>query len=277
MSSGTILTLLAIVAALAVVCPLIGRYLAAVFGGGAAPGDRFFDPVERRLFRLLGTGPEREQRWARAASMLAFSDVSRSWCCTSILRLQGGSLPFRSDGGSGDGRTALAFDPGGELRHRDRLGAGVAAGEAAMSHLGPDGRAGGRPVHRRRGRRRGSRWRLVRGEESRRSRGWSATSSVDAVRAVVRGILLPLAAPSPPWRWSHWAPCRTLSRRAGNVSTLRGPRAEPLPGGAAGSPRQVVAKTLASDGGGFFNANSAHPVQTTPTGHDKPWCSSSSV
>ena len=77
MSSATILTLLAIVATRTVTCPLIGRYLAATFGDGNAPGDRFFDPVERRLIRLLRAGPEREQRWgAYAASLLAFSAVS---------------------------------------------------------------------------------------------------------------------------------------------------------------------------------------------------------
>ncbi len=39
--------LLFIVAVTAVAAPLLGRYLAATFRGGRAPGDRVFLPVER--------------------------------------------------------------------------------------------------------------------------------------------------------------------------------------------------------------------------------------
>ena len=47
-----------------------------VFGGGPAPGDRVFRPVERPLPRLRRR-PEREQRWTvYALSLLAFSVVS---------------------------------------------------------------------------------------------------------------------------------------------------------------------------------------------------------
>jgi len=45
--ASTIATPLAVVGALVVCCPLVGRYLATVYGGAGAPGDRFAAPLER--------------------------------------------------------------------------------------------------------------------------------------------------------------------------------------------------------------------------------------
>ena len=56
---------------------LLGPYLARVLGDGPAPGDRFFLPVERVVYRAAGIDPQREQRWnVYALSLLAFSAVS---------------------------------------------------------------------------------------------------------------------------------------------------------------------------------------------------------
>jgi potassium-transporting ATPase potassium-binding subunit len=51
--------LLFIVAVTALLAPLLARYLAATFRGGPAPGDRVFLPIERLVYRALGTDPER--------------------------------------------------------------------------------------------------------------------------------------------------------------------------------------------------------------------------
>jgi potassium-transporting ATPase potassium-binding subunit len=62
-----------------VATPLLGRYMAAVYGadGDHAPGDRVFKPVERVMYRLTGVDEKREQRWqAYAFSLLAFSCIS---------------------------------------------------------------------------------------------------------------------------------------------------------------------------------------------------------
>ena len=57
--------------------PVLGAYLARVFAGAAAPGDRVFLPVERVVYRVAGVDPEREQPWTvYALSLLAFSVVS---------------------------------------------------------------------------------------------------------------------------------------------------------------------------------------------------------
>ena len=81
--------LLFIVAVTAVAAPLLGRYLAATFRGGAAPGDRVFLPVERLVYRGLGVDPESSWTWRRyALAVLAFGFAS-TLLLYLILRLQG--------------------------------------------------------------------------------------------------------------------------------------------------------------------------------------------
>src|SRR5437870_1934060 len=53
--------LLFLLGLLAVSTPLLGSYMAKVYGGGRAPGDRVFLPVERAIYRLCRVDPEREQ------------------------------------------------------------------------------------------------------------------------------------------------------------------------------------------------------------------------
>src|ERR1700739_3199616 len=66
-----------LLALLAISTPLLGLYLARVFGTDGAPGDRVFLPVERAIYRTCRVDPDREQRWnVYAYSLLAFSAVS---------------------------------------------------------------------------------------------------------------------------------------------------------------------------------------------------------
>ncbi len=82
-----------LVALVAAATPLLGSYMAKVFGGEHAPGDRVLLPVERLIYRLVRVDPEREQRWSvYALSVLAFSAVSVSVLYV-LLRVQG-SLPL---------------------------------------------------------------------------------------------------------------------------------------------------------------------------------------
>ncbi len=81
--------LLFIVAVTAVTAPLLGRYLAATFRGGRAPGDRVFLPVERGVYRVLGIDPESSWTWrGYALAVLAFG-VTSTLLLYLILRLQG--------------------------------------------------------------------------------------------------------------------------------------------------------------------------------------------
>ena len=78
-----------IVVVTAVAAPLLGRYLAATFRGGPAPGDRVFLPIERRVYQALGTDPESSWTWrGYALAILAFGLVS-TLLLYLILRLQG--------------------------------------------------------------------------------------------------------------------------------------------------------------------------------------------
>src|SRR3974390_2257579 len=77
MTAAGWLQFVALIALLAMSVPLLGSYMAKVFGGGRAPGDRFFAPVERVVYRLGGIDPDREQKWSiYALAMLAFSLLS---------------------------------------------------------------------------------------------------------------------------------------------------------------------------------------------------------
>jgi len=81
---------LAFIAVVTVIAaPLLGRYLAATFGGGKAPGDRVFLPIERLVYRTTGVDPEHGWPWRRyATAVLAFGLVSTLFLYL-ILRLQG--------------------------------------------------------------------------------------------------------------------------------------------------------------------------------------------
>ena len=82
-------TLLALVVALGLTWRYLGSYMEGVFEGRV----HFLRLVERPIYRLLGTRPEQEQTWKRyAGAMVVFSAVSLLFTYL-ILRLQG-SLPL---------------------------------------------------------------------------------------------------------------------------------------------------------------------------------------
>jgi potassium-transporting ATPase potassium-binding subunit len=76
MSASFWIQLVLLVAAVGVTTPLLGGYMAKVYGNAKAPGDRVFLPVEHLIYRICGVDPDREQRWTvYAFSVLAFSLV----------------------------------------------------------------------------------------------------------------------------------------------------------------------------------------------------------
>ena len=138
MSPAGIFQLVALLVALAVTVPPLGRYLAAVFGdpdhhGAPAPtpGDRIFAPVERAIHRLCGIDPASEQRWGvYARSLLAFSLVS-VLALYALLRLQGGLPMNPTEVGAVDApvawNTAVSFVTNTNWQ--------AYSGEVTMSHL----------------------------------------------------------------------------------------------------------------------------------------------
>ena len=255
MSAAGWFQLLLFVVALAATVPLLGRYLALVYGlreDGSAPGDRIFGPIERLIYRVLRVDPRREQRWnVYAVSLLAFSLVS-FLAVYAIQRFQG-SLPLNPTGVEsiapyGAFNVAVSFMTNTNWQWY--------SGEVAMSHLTQvlgftvqnfvSAAAGMAVVVA-----------LIRGI-SRRRRNTLGNFWVDLVRTTVR-VLLPL---------SFVLALFLVSQ--GVVQNLRGAtevrpldqtaqEVQSIPGGPAAS--QVAIKQLGTNGGGFFNANSAHPLE----------------
>ena len=86
---GFFLTILTLVIALGLAWRYLGSYMAAVFDGRV----HFLGFIERPIYALLGTSPEKEQTWRRyAGSVVVFSGLSIGLTYL-ILRVQG-SLPL---------------------------------------------------------------------------------------------------------------------------------------------------------------------------------------
>ena len=233
--------------------PLLGAYIARIFDGCPAPGDRIFSPVERALYRLGGIDPEREQPWSvYALSMLAFS-------CVSVLglfllqRVQG-ALPLNPTH-VGSVAPALAFNTAVSFVTNSNWQS--YGGESTMSHLTQMAgltvqnfvsAAVGIAVA----------IAVVRGITRRRSETignfWA-----DLTRATTR-ILLPLA-----------LVLALVLAGLGVVQTLSGPATAHTVAGATQEifrgpvASQEAIKELGTNGGGPLGANSAHPFEN-PTG-----------
>ena len=253
---------LALVALLAVTVPPLGRYIAAVYGSrddGTAPGDRWFGPLERGIYRLCRIDERREQRWnVYAISLLAFSLVSLLGLYL-LLRLQGG-LPFNPSGRDGVSptgafNTAVSFVTNTNWQWY--------SGEVAMSHLSQMiGLAVQNFVSAAVGF--GVIVAIIRGITRTKHRSRSLGNFwVDLVRGTVR-ILLPLSFVFAILIASQGV----VQNLSGSTSaTLVDPAAaevvggstQAIPGGPVAS--QVAIKQLGTNGGGFYNANSAHPFE----------------
>ena len=261
MSGAAWLQVLALLVAVADGTRLLGPYLAAVFGDAdpvdgdenprraKAPGDRFFEPIERFIYRLCGIDPDREQRWTGyGASLLAFSLMSVLFLYA-MLRLQH-LLPMNpTDAPAVPSplafNTAISFvtntnwqNYGGELAmsHLTQM-----AGLAVQNFVSPIvGLCVAMVLIRSLARRRvsvvGNFW-------------------VDLVRSTTR-IFLPLAIVVAIVLMSQGV----IQNLGGfhHVTTVAGASQE-IPGGPVAS--QEAIKQLGQNGGGFFNANSMHPFE----------------
>jgi K+-transporting ATPase ATPase A chain len=247
MSATAWIQLAALIALVAAATPVLGGYMAKVYGGGAAPGDRVFGPVERLIYRLTGVDPEREQRWTTyARALLAFSAVSVLGLYL-LQRVQGG-LPVNPTDMPAVPEplafnTAVSFVTNTNWQNY--------AGEITMSHLTQMAglavqnfvsAAVGIAVA----------IALVRGMVRRRS-NTIGNFWVDLTRSVTR-VLLPISIVGALILVSQGV-IQNLNGFT-TAETLDG-AVQLIPGGPAAS--QEVIKELGTNGGGFLNANSAHP------------------
>jgi K+-transporting ATPase ATPase A chain len=243
----------ALVGLVLVSTPLLGAYLAHVYGEGSAPGDRVFLPVERTLYRFFGVDPKREQAWSvYAISLLAFSAISVVGLYL-LQRVQGG-LPINPTDVSGV-PPALAFNTAASFVTNTNWQ--NYAGESTMSHLtqmagltvqnfvsAAVGIAVAIAVIRG----------LVRRKSPTIGNFW-----VDLTRSVTR-VLLPLSVVFA-LAFAGLGVVQSL-RAPAEASTLGGAVQEIYRGPVAS---QEAIKELGTNGGGPVNANSTHPYEN-PSG-----------
>ncbi|NOJ97337.1 potassium-transporting ATPase subunit KdpA, partial [Corallococcus coralloides] len=242
---GWLQTLLFFALVLALTKP-VGLYLFRVFEAGTQPLPRVLGPIERALLRLCGVDPKHEQTWGQyTAALLAFSAVGLV-VLYALQRLQH-VLPLNPQGLPAVG-PALAFNTAASFVANTNWQA--YAGESTMSYatqmLGMTWQnfvsaATGLGVA----------LALARGL-TRRTLGnfW-----VDLVRGTLY-VLLPLSFLAALFFVSqgvlqNLAPYPEHTTVEGVKQTLAfGPVAS-----------QEAIKLLGTNGGGFFNANSAHPFE----------------
>ena len=240
---------LVLLAAVAALTPPLGSHVARVMTGRRTFLHPVLGPVERLVHHSLRLRPDHEQTWkAYARSLLAFSLVSIAGLY--LLQRAQGLLPGNPDRfGAVDPflalNTAVSFVTNTDWQNY--------AGEATMSHLTQMAglatqnflSAGvGLAVA----------VALVRGLTRRRA-GTIGDFWVDLVRGVLF-VLLPLS-----------VLLATLLMARGVIQNFDGSRAvttvggatQHLPGGPVAS--QEAIKELGTNGGGFYNANSAHPYE----------------
>jgi K+-transporting ATPase ATPase A chain len=108
MTSYGWLTLVSLAVLLIISTPLLGNYMAKVYGNQAAPGDRFFLPIERFVYRVCRIDPDSEQRWRTYVTSLLVFTLFGMVLTYVVLRIQH-ALPGNPDNLPGVS-PGLAFD-----------------------------------------------------------------------------------------------------------------------------------------------------------------------
>jgi K+-transporting ATPase ATPase A chain len=231
----------------------LGAYMVRVFEGDSRPLPRILGPIERILFRVSGVDPSREQTWGGyAGSLLALSAFSLL-VTYAILRLQH-LLPLNPQKFPAVD-PALAFNTSASFTTNTNWQA--YGGESTMSYLSQMA---------------GLAWHNF----------ISAAAGIGVAIALARGLTRRQAPDAPRTLGNFWADLiratvylllplslifALLLVSQGVIQNLSAYREVTTVEGA----KQVVAlgpvasqeaiKELGTNGGGFFNANSAHPFE----------------
>jgi potassium-transporting ATPase potassium-binding subunit len=237
---------------LAITKPL-GAYMYRVFEGSKQPLPRFFGPIERFLYWLSGVDPKREQNWQRyALALLAFS-LFGIVATYGILRLQD-RLPLNPQGLPAVPEH-LAFNTSVSFNTNTNWQSYVP--ETTMSYLSEMA---------------GLAWHnfvsagagiavalaVARGLTRRLAPDAARTIGnfwVDLIRSIVY-VLMPISVVVGLFLVTqgiiqNFSPYQEVTTLDGGKQTIAmGPVAS-----------QEVIKELGTNGGGFFNANSAHPFE----------------
>jgi K+-transporting ATPase ATPase A chain len=246
-----------VVVLLAAAWPL-GLFIARVFDGPATPLDRLLGPLERGIYRVCGVRPDEQMTWKRyALAMLAFNLLGLL-AVYALQRFQGG-LPLNPQG-FGAVKPDLAFNTAASFATNTNWQGYV--GEATLSYATQMlalavqnfvSAASGIAVL----------VALIRGI---RAHATDAIGNfwVDLVRSTLH-VLLPLSfvlalllvSQGVVQNFSAYQPVPLLDATTGAEGQAQ--TEQLLPMGPAAS--QIAIKQLGTNGGGFFNANSAHPFE----------------
>ncbi|TRW82740.1 potassium-transporting ATPase subunit KdpA [Mycolicibacterium sp. 018/SC-01/001] len=248
-TAAGILFLVSLIVALAAVHVPLGDYMYRVYSSEKHLGG------ERVLYRLIGADPKSEQTWgAYARSVLAFSAVSILFLF--ILQLAQGRLPLHLNDPGTPMTPALAWNTAVSFVTNTNWQA--YSGESTQGHLVQMAglavqnfvsAAVGMAVA----------MAFVRGL-ARRNTGELGNFWVDLVRGCLR-ILLPLSVVAAIVLVAGGA-IQNFALHDQVVNTLAGAQ-QTIPGGPVAS--QEAIKELGTNGGGFYNANSAHPFENPTT------------
>ena len=241
--------ILGFVAILLALTKPIGLWLFALYEGRRTPLHAVLGPVERGFYRLAGIDPHAEQGWRRyAVHLLAFNVVLMAFTYA-VLRLQG-VLPGNPQGLAGLSphlafNTAISFATNTNWQSY--------GGESTMSNLS---QMLGLTIHNFLSAATGIAlaFALFRGFARRESKAigncWADVTRVTLYLLLPVSIVyaLVLIASGVPQTFAGVV----------DVSTLEGAKQSLLLGPVAS---QEAIKMLGTNGGGFFNANSAHPFE----------------
>ncbi|MCI1143950.1 potassium-transporting ATPase subunit KdpA [Sphingomonas sp. WKB10] len=241
--------ILAFVAVLLALVKPVGLWLFALYEGRRTPLHAVLGPVERGFYRLSGIDPAEEQGWRRYAVHMLLFNIALMLFTYAILRLQAvlplNPLHYAGVGADGAFNTAISFTTNTNWQWY--------AGESTLSNLSQmlaltihnfTSAATGIALA----------FALFRGFARRQANGignfWA-----DMTRITLY-LLLPACIVYTIFLIASGVP-QTLAGSV-DVTTLEGLR-QTLALGPVAS--QEAIKMLGTNGGGFFNANSAHPFE----------------
>jgi K+-transporting ATPase ATPase A chain len=227
----------------------LGVYLARALEDKSRLQSRFFGPIEAAIYRLCGINPAEQMGWRKYSSALIWFNLL-GLAAVLILQLVQHKLPLNPNG-NGPVSLALAFNTAVSFMTNTNWQA--YAGETTLSYLTQMAgltvqnflsAATGIAVFAA----------LARGLIANRTAGlgnfWG-----DITRMTIR-VLLPFSLITA-FILAGQGVVQTFSPNAA-VTTMEGAQ-QAIPLGPAAS--QIAIKQLGSNGGGFFNANSAHPLE----------------
>ncbi len=249
MTALEIIQVLLFIVLLVVCTPLLGRYMFRVFNGDRTLLSPILRPVERVIYALSGVKPDEEMNWRTyAIALVAFNIIG--FLIVFIVQVLQGSLPLNPQG-LPNVPPALAFNTAASFMTNTNWQS--YAGETTLSYFtqmfalavqnfvsAATGIA--------------AMLALVRGL-SRRNASTLGNFWADLVRSALY-VLLPLSLIFA-FVLVGQGVVQTFAGYA-QVKTLEG-ATQTLPLGPAAS--QIAIKMLGTNGGGFFNVNSAHPFE----------------